>query len=133
MEHPADETEPAGGPASTASDPLVTGAVMHTRFVTFDLAVPAEDYIRSATAVAPAFTAWPGLHGKWWLADEATGTYGGVYLFASRADADRSRDTDVFRGMTANPAFRRLEIQEFGVLDALTGLTAPAFPPVGRT
>jgi hypothetical protein len=132
MEHPADESRGAGSPASTASDPLVRGAVMHIRLVTFDLAIPAEDYIRSATAVAPAFTDWPGLLGKWWLADDATGTYGGIYLFASREDADRSRDTDVFRGMSANPAFHRLAVREFDVLEAPTEVTAPALSPVAQ-
>ena len=70
------------------------------------------------------FTAWPGLLGKWWLGDTASGAFGGVYLFASREDADRSRDTDLYRGMTTNPALRDVTVREYGVLDAPTALTA---------
>jgi len=99
---------------------------MYIRIVTFGLSVPAEDYTRSATSVAPAFAEWPGLLGKWWLGDASSGTYGGVYLFASREDADRSRDTDVFRGMAANPALREVTVREFDVLDAPTAVTAPS-------
>jgi len=98
---------------------------MRIRIVTFGLTVPAEDYARLATDVASAFTAWPGLLAKWWLGDPASGTYGGVYLFATREDADRSRDTDLFRGMSANPALRQVSVQEYDLLDAPTAVTAP--------
>jgi hypothetical protein len=57
--------------------------------------------------------------------DTASGTYGGVYLFATRGDADRSRDTDLFREMTTNPAFNDLKVREYDLLDAPTAVTAP--------
>src|SRR5688500_16088439 len=98
---------------------------MRIRIVTFDLAVPAEDYTHLATDLAPEIAAWPGLLGKWWLGDASSGTYGGVYLFASREDADRSRDTDVFRGMFANPSLRQVTVHEYDLLDAPTAVTAP--------
>ncbi|GAA2150472.1 hypothetical protein GCM10009844_31440 [Nocardioides koreensis] len=98
---------------------------MHIRIVTFSLAVPADDYVRLATDVAPAFASWPGLVGKWWLGDAASGTYGGVYLFASREHADRSRDTDLFRGMHTNPALRDVRVREYDVLQAPTAVTTP--------
>lgn len=98
---------------------------MHIRIVTFALAVPAEEYAHLARNIAPAFSAWPGLLAKWWLGDTASGTYGGVYLFANRQDADRSRDTDLFRGMFTNPAFRDVTVKEYDVLDAPTAITAP--------
>ena len=66
---------------------------MRIRIVTFGLTIPAEAYAAHAAHIAGGFRTWPGLLGKWWLADPASGTYGGVYLFASRHDADRSRDT----------------------------------------
>ena len=71
---------------------------MYARIVTFRLAGPtAAEYRDHATAVAPAITTWPGLLAKVWLADDAAGTYGGIYLFADRAAADRSKDTDVYQ------------------------------------
>ncbi|MDN5860161.1 MAG: YdhR family protein, partial [Pseudonocardia sp.] len=63
---------------------------------------------------------------KLWLADLETGTYGGIYLFDSRAAADASRDTEIFSGMVADPEFADLTIREFAVLAAPTAVTAPA-------
>jgi hypothetical protein len=99
---------------------------MRIRIVTFGLDIPAESYHAHALHLAPEFTAWPGLLGKWWLADSSSGTYGGVYVFASSRDADLSRDTDLFRGMVANPALKDVSVREFDVLDEPTAVTAPA-------
>jgi Putative mono-oxygenase ydhR len=102
---------------------------MRIRIVTFGLTVPAEAYTAHAEQIAAGFTAWPGLLGKWWLADGDAGTYGGVYLFASPSDADRSRGTDLFRGMFTNPAMRDVTVREYDVLDAPTAITARALQP----
>jgi hypothetical protein len=98
---------------------------MRMRIVTFGLTIPAEAYTAHAVHIAPEFTAWPGLLGKWWLGETASGTFGGVYLFASRHDADRSRETDLFRDMFANPALKDVMVREYDVLDAPTAITAP--------
>jgi hypothetical protein len=50
---------------------------MHIRIVTFGLNIPAEAYTAHAVHIAPEFTGWPGLLGKWWLGDTASGTFGG--------------------------------------------------------
>jgi Putative mono-oxygenase ydhR len=101
---------------------------MYTRVVTFRLdgITPAE-YREHAVAVAPAFTTWPGLLAKVWIADDDAGTYGGIYLFADRASADHTRDSDLYRSMAANPAFADLSVREFDVLDEPTAITAPSF------
>lgn len=99
---------------------------MRIRIVTFALNIPAEAYAAHAVHIAPGFTAWPGLLGKWWLADTASGTFGGVYLFASQHDADRSRETDLFRDMFANHALKDVTVREYDVLDAPTAITAPS-------
>ena len=98
---------------------------MRIRIVTFALNVPAENYVRQATDIAPAFNSWRGLLAKWWLGDAPSGTYGGVYVFATREDAERSRDTDLFQGMYTNPAFTGVTVREYDVLDAPTAITAP--------
>src|SRR5215475_1840737 len=98
---------------------------MRIRIVTFALNVPADAYTHQATEIAPAFVAWPGLLAKWWLGDAASETYGRVYLFASREDADQSRDTDLFRGMYANPALKDVEVREYDLLEVPTAITAP--------
>jgi Putative mono-oxygenase ydhR len=101
---------------------------MRIRIVTFGLTIPSEAYTAHAEHIVPGFTAWPGLLGKWWLADPASGTYGGVYLFASQQEADLSRRTDLFRGMLANPSLSEVTVREFDVLEAPTAVTAPSSP-----
>src|SRR5215468_9014527 len=98
---------------------------MRIRTVTFGLNIPAETYAAHTEHLAPGFTEWPGLLGKWWLGDTGSGLYGGVYLFASRDDADRSRETDLFRGMFADPALADVTVREYDVLDVPTAITAP--------
>ena len=105
---------------------------MRIRIVTFGLNIPADDYTAHAFHIAREFTAWPGLLGKWWLADPASGTFGGVYLFASQRDADRSRGTELFRGMDADPALKDLTVREYDLLDAPTAITAPTQPASAR-
>jgi hypothetical protein len=97
---------------------------MRIRIVTFGLNIPAEAYMEHAVEIAPGFTAWPGLLGKWWQADSASATFGGVYLFASKRDADHSRQSELFRGMFVNPAMKNVTVWEYDVLDAPTAITA---------
>ena len=100
---------------------------MYARIVTFRLdGIAAADYQRDVAAIAPAFSAWSGLLAKVWVADDAAGIYGGIYLFTDRGSADRTRDTDLFRSMAANPAFADLDVREFDVLEEPTTVTAPA-------
>jgi hypothetical protein len=98
---------------------------MRIRIVTFGLNIPAEAYAAHAVHIAPEFTAWPGLLAKWWLSDTDSATFGGVYLFASEHDADRSRQTELFRGMFLNPGLKDVTVREYDVLDAPTAITAP--------
>jgi hypothetical protein len=101
---------------------------MYTRIVTFRLdGLAAANYRDHVAEVAPAFTKWPGLIAKVWIADDDAGTYGGIYVFADRESADRSRDTDVYRSMATDPMFADLSVREFDVLDEPTAITAPAF------
>jgi Putative mono-oxygenase ydhR len=100
---------------------------MYLRIVTFRLdGLTAAEYRNHVAAVAPAFTAWPGLLAKVWIADDEAGTYGGIYLFADQGSADRSRETDIFRSMAGNPMFADLSVRELSVLDEPTVITAPA-------
>lgn len=131
MERYADEGQ-AGTPlTSTASEPLDQGIAMYIRIVTFGLAIPAEAYAAHAVTIAPGFGEWPGLLGKWWLGDQGSGTYGGVYLFASTQAADQSRETDLFQSMMSNPALTDVTVREYEVLSAPTAITAPMPPGDG--
>jgi len=48
-----------------------------------------------------------------------------VYLFASEADADRSRSTPLFAALGANPAFTDVVVEEFDALPEATAVTWP--------
>jgi len=101
---------------------------MYARVVTFRLEGPTPDEYRDhAAELAPAFTGWPGLLAKVWIADADASTYGGIYLFADRESADRSRDTNLYRFMVANRAFADLTVREFDVLDEPTAIPAAVF------
>src|SRR5690349_11245569 len=77
-------TDSRGGPSK--------GCPMYARVVTFHLdGLTPSDFKAHAAEVAPVFTTWPGLLAKVWIADEEANTFGGIYLFADRASADRSR------------------------------------------
>ncbi|WP_083819563.1 YdhR family protein [Pseudofrankia inefficax] len=125
MERSADAPPHAGSLSSAANPPRRGAAAMRIRIVTFGLTIPVESYNAHAVQIAPEFTAWPGLLGKWWLSDTVSATFGGVYLFASRRDADRSRETGLFQGLFANPALKDITVQEYDVLDTATAITAP--------
>ena len=100
---------------------------MYARVITFRLdGLTPADYRDQVATIAPAFTTWPGLLAKVWIADDDAGTYGGLYLFTDRTSADRARDTDLYRAMAGNPAFADLSVRDFDVLDELTAITAPA-------
>ena len=97
---------------------------MYIRIVTFaTTGITADEYCAHATAIAEAFTEWPGLLGKIWLGDRDRNRYGGVYVFASKADADRSRTTPLFAGLAANPVLADVVIDEYDTLQAATAIT----------
>ena len=101
---------------------------MYARIITFRLdGLTPDEYRDRAAAIAPAFTEWPGLLAKVWIADVEAGTYGGIYIFADRASADRSRETDLFRGLAANPPFAEVAVREFEVVEEATAITAAVF------
>ena len=125
---PTGGTASYGSPGHDLRGPDPKGSPMYARIITFRLDdLTAAEYQDHAAAVAPAFSTWPGLLAKVWIADDDARTYGGIYLFADRESADRTRDTDLYRSMAANPAFADLSVREFDVLDKPTAITASAF------
>ncbi|MCG7606786.1 MULTISPECIES: YdhR family protein [Mycobacterium] len=98
---------------------------MYVRIVTFGLSgLPHEEYVRHTGQIAAAFSGWPGLHAKIWLADPATNSYGGVYIFDTKDAADASRCTDLFARLLADSHFDGVSVTEFDVLDVPTAITA---------
>ena len=98
---------------------------MQVQIVTFQLAGLSEaDYIAHTEARALAFKDLPGLIQKVWLADAATNTYGGAYVWASREDMERYEQGEIFAGLRSNPGITNLQSRSFEVLDVPTAVTS---------
>ncbi len=99
---------------------------MHVQIITFHLKDMTEEGYREACAgFVPAYAELPGLLAKVWLADPATNTYGGVYLFRDRAAMDAYVASDLFASVSAFPHFADLTARDFAVYDDLTSATRP--------
>ncbi len=97
---------------------------MHIKIVTFSLeGISEEAYRQQVEAVASAFADLPGLVSKTWLANEETNTYGGVYVWEDREAMEGYAETDLFKGMAANPYLKNLTGRDFDVLEGPTRIT----------
>ena len=97
---------------------------MHIQIINFNLeGVSEEDYRRLCETIAPAFADLPGLASKIWLANPATSTYGGLYVWRDREAMEAYEKTDIFKGLGANPHFENVRVKDFAVLEAPTHIT----------
>jgi hypothetical protein len=82
---------------------------MIVTIVTFELAAPVSlaEITKTFQATAPKYREIPGLLRKnYWLSEDARRA-GGIYVWASRADADRSTPTSGRLSSPRNTASRR--------------------------
>jgi quinol monooxygenase YgiN len=97
---------------------------MHVQIITFNLrGISEQEYRDQVDPIAPAFAGLPGLVSKTWLANPETNTYGGVYVWADKEAMDQYRETDIYRGMLANPHFGNVTIRDFSILEGPTRAT----------
>ena len=100
---------------------------MHALLLTFTLAdMTADEWISAeGPRLAPAFANLPGLLSKVWLADPDTNTFGGIYFWDERGDADRFLSSDLAEAARQHPNLKNLSARRFEVLSELTRLTQP--------
>jgi hypothetical protein len=98
---------------------------MHIMIVNFQLQdMTGAAYARACEEqFAGAFGAVPGLVSKIWLSNAETNTYGGVYVWESRAAMEAFQKTELFRAVGTNPHFANVRVTDFGVLEAPTRMT----------
>ena len=97
---------------------------MHVQIVNFHLkGISEEEYRRQCEVIASAFANLPGLVSKTWLADSETNTYGGVYVWRDLQAMKDYTDTDLYKGMLANPHFEDIAESNFAVLENPTRVT----------
>lgn len=102
---------------------------MHIQVVNFHLAGIGEAEFRAMSdRLAPAFAEVPGLISKTWLADPASNTYGGVYLWDSEASCDNYKASELFKAVKTHPNFAGVSSREFGVLDGPSRITRAVGP-----
>ena len=97
---------------------------MHILVVNFRLeGMGEEDYRGITEAIAPAFANLPGLVSKTWLANPEANTYGGVYVWQSREAMENYKESDIYKGIGANPHFADVTVKDFAVLEGPTHVT----------
>jgi hypothetical protein len=97
---------------------------MHIQIVNFNLSGMSDSEFRSMSdQLAPTFASVPGLLTKTWLADEASNTYGGVYLWQDRESCKAYQESDLFKTVKTHPNFANVSSREFGVLEGPSKVT----------
>ncbi|MBM3789012.1 MAG: hypothetical protein FJW35_01525 [Acidobacteria bacterium] len=97
---------------------------MHVQIINFQLRDLAEsDYAAICSDLAPAFAAVPGLLSKVWLANSATKTYGGVYLWRDRKAMEEFARTEMFRSVATHPNLTGISSTDFDVMEGPTRVT----------
>jgi hypothetical protein len=107
---------------------------VQTLVITFRLVDMTDERYREVCAeLAPAFAGLPGLVAKIWLADPASNTYGGVYLFADDDAVEAYISSTLYRTVGSYPHFGDLTVRRFTVDQALTRRTQPGLAVVAAT
>jgi hypothetical protein len=101
---------------------------MHMQVITFKLdGIDDAAYQAHAEQNAPAFAALRGLRAKIWLANQQTGTYGGIYTWNDVAAMRTYQDGKIFRGLQADPHMIDVTVRDFSVLAGPTKVTRGAY------
>jgi hypothetical protein len=97
---------------------------MHVCIINFNLdGVTEEQYRALCDELAPAFAEVPGLASKTWLADPASGTYGGVYMWNDRESFEAFKASELAAGVMNHPAIANFSLRDFGVLEGPSAVT----------
>lgn len=98
---------------------------MEILIITFELIDLDETAFRQfAESSAPKFARIPGLVSMVWLANPELNTYGGAFLFSSRAALEDYRSSDIVSGLAAHPNLTNVAIRDFSTVEEATAITA---------
>ncbi|MEC9094252.1 MAG: YdhR family protein [Planctomycetota bacterium] len=90
---------------------------MHLMIVNFKLnGMTRQEYDALLEEVGPAFPAVAGLQSKYYLADDAANTYGGVYIWESRQAMLDFQASEMFQGVKEHPGFTDFTVNDFDVI-----------------
>jgi putative monooxygenase ydhR len=94
--------------------------VLHLRF---KLRVPPDAVLAHSAEGAIKIASAEGLIWKIWLVDQARREMGGVYLFASREDAEAYLNHPIIHALCSNPAVMATDSQIWEINGFLSALT----------
>ena len=97
---------------------------MHIQIINFRLeGMSEEDYRKLTETIAPAFANLPGLVSKTWLANPETNTFGGMYIWQDWQATEDYKETDIYKGISANSNFVDVSSKDFAILENPTQVT----------
>jgi heme-degrading monooxygenase HmoA len=97
---------------------------MYVQIVQFGLkGMTDAEFGKLCEEVAPTVAAFPGLISKVFLADPATDTYGGVYVWQNAQDMEAYAKSDFFTAIANHPSFTGFRSQTYGALEAPSIIT----------
>jgi quinol monooxygenase YgiN len=103
---------------------MAKGFPMHVQIINFNLKDATEAQYRAlCDDLAPTFGAMPGLLTKYWLADAATNTYGGVYIWENRAAMEAYMNGEVAAAVIAHPNLANISSKDYDILESPTQVT----------
>jgi Putative mono-oxygenase ydhR len=89
---------------------------VHAFLVTYSLdGATSTEHAELCAQLAPAVAAVSGLVSATWLANEATGRYGGFYLFETRSEFDRFVASELFDTLRSHRSVRGVAASDFAV------------------
>ena len=100
---------------------------MHLLMITYQLQGLSEaDYLvqnKEDVAFQDFLATFPGFYSKVWLADTATNTYGGVYLWKDREAMEAFLHSDIINGLADDPTLTNLTIKDYAIAEDLSRVT----------
>lgn len=104
---------------------------MEALVVTFKTDASQEAFTAANEENAPVFAEVDGLLTKIWIVDPESNTYGGIKLFSDSAALDAYLESDLFKGLLAEPSFEGASYRRYRVIEELTAKTQPGIQIVG--
>jgi|SRR5215831_11072210 len=100
---------------------------MHLLLITYQLQGMSEaDYLAQSkedAAFLDFLATFPGFYSKVWLADAATNTYGGVYLWKDREAMEAFLHSDIVKALAADPTLANLTLKDYAIAEDLSRVT----------
>ena len=108
----------------TDGRPVPSVGQVHALFVSHGLrGATAAEHAELCTQLAPALAAVPGIVSLTWLSNEATGRYGGFYVFQSKPAFDAFVASELYEALRTQRTIDALLASDFSIEHVPTAVT----------